>query len=170
MGAIYPLWAQVLMTPAVNAARKAKINYQVHEYVHAPASASYGMEAVEKLDLPADRVFKTLVVKVDNEEMVVGVLPVSCMLSMKSLAKAIGAKKAAMAAPADVERVTGYVLGGVSPLGQKKRLRTVIDSSAQSFPTIYVSAGRRGLQLELNPQDLQKLTKAVFAAIGNQQK
>ncbi len=158
------------MTPAVNAARKARINCQLHEYVHDPVSVSYGLEAVEKLGLPADRVFKTLVAKVDEAEMVVAILPVSCMLSMKSLAKASGAKKAAMAAPADVERVTGYVLGGVSPLGQKKRLRTVIDASAQTFSTIYVSAGRRGLQMELNPQDLQLLTKAVFAEIGNQQK
>ena len=154
------------MTPAINAARKAKITHQVHEYAHDPASDSYGMEAVEKLGLQADRVFKTLVVSVDTQELVVGVVPVSSMLSMKSLAKAVGVKKAAMANPSDVERVTGYVLGGVSPLGQKKRLKTIIDVSAQAFPTIYVSAGRRGMQIELSPQDLKKLTGAVFADIS----
>ncbi len=154
------------MTPGIDAARKAKITYKVHAYTHDPASDAYGLEAVEKLGLPADRVFKTLVVSIDTKELVVGVVPVSSRLSMKSLAKAIGAKKAAMANPADVERVTGYVLGGVSPLGQKKRLKTIIDASAQPFPTIYVSAGRRGLQIELSPQDLKKLTGAVFADIS----
>jgi Cys-tRNA(Pro)/Cys-tRNA(Cys) deacylase len=153
------------MTPAINAARKAKIAYQVHEYAHDPSNESYGMEAAEKLGLPENRIFKTLVVTVDNKELVVGVLPVSSMLSMKDLAKAVGAKKAAMAGPSDVERVTGYVLGGVSPLGQKKRLKTFIDTSAQAFPTIYVSAGRRGLQIELDPQDLKKLTGGGFAEI-----
>lgn len=154
------------MTPAINALRKGKINHQVHEYVHDPASDAFGLDAVEKLDLPADRVFKTLVVSVDNQELVVGVVPVACMLSMKHLAKAVGAKKAAMANPSDVERVTGYVLGGVSPLGQKKRLRTIIDVSAQAFSTIYVSAGRRGLQIELSPQDLKTLTNGSFSKIS----
>ena len=115
------------MTPAINAARKAKIAHQVHQYDHDPGAASYGLEAAEKLGLPENRVFKTLVVAVNKNELVVGVLPVSSMLNMKALAKAVGAKKAAMAKPADVERVTGYVLGGVSPLGQKKRLNTIID-------------------------------------------
>jgi Cys-tRNA(Pro)/Cys-tRNA(Cys) deacylase len=154
------------MTPAINAARKAKIVHQVHEYVHDPSSESYGAEAAEKLGLAEDRVFKTLVVSVNNKTLVVGVVPVSSMLNMKALAKAVGAKKAAMAKPADVERVTGYVLGGVSPLGQKKRLKTLIDASAQTFPTIYVSAGRRGLQIELNPKDLMNLTGGSFAEIG----
>lgn len=153
------------MTPAINAARRAKIAHQVHEYDHDPGTESYGVEAAEKLGLPENRVFKTLVVTVDGKELVVGVLPVSSMLSMKALAKALGAKKAAMAKPADVERVTGYVLGGVSPLGQKKRLVTIIDASAQTFPTIYVSAGRRGLQIELDPQDLKKLTGGSYADI-----
>ena len=154
------------MTPAIEAARKAKIAHQVHEYAHDPSSESYGAEAAEKLGLAQDRVFKTLVAATDGGELVVAVVPVSFMLNMKSLAKAVGAKKSAMAKPADVERVTGYVLGGVSPLGQKKRLKTLIDSSAETFPTIYVSAGRRGLQIELNPQDLKKLTGGGFAEIG----
>jgi Cys-tRNA(Pro)/Cys-tRNA(Cys) deacylase len=153
------------MTPAINVARKMNIAHQVHEYVHDPANESYGVEAAEKLGLPENRVFKTLVVSLDGKELVVGVLPVSSILNMKALAKAMGAKKAAMARPADVERATGYVLGGVSPLGQKKRLKTLIETSARSFPTIYVSAGRRGLQIELSPEDLKKLTGGSFAEI-----
>jgi Cys-tRNA(Pro)/Cys-tRNA(Cys) deacylase len=154
------------MTPAILAARKAKIAHQVHEYDHDPASDSYGVEAAEKLGLPESRVFKTLVVSLDNRALAVGVVPVSSMLNMKAMAKAVGAKKAAMAQPADVERATGYVLGGVSPLGQKKRLKTIIDASAQSFPTIYVSAGRRGLQIELNPEDLKQLAGGSFAEVS----
>jgi Cys-tRNA(Pro)/Cys-tRNA(Cys) deacylase len=118
--------------------------------------------------VPADRVFKTLVVSLDNKELAVGVVPVSSMLSMKRIAKAVGAKKAAMAAQADVERATGYVLGGVSPLGQKKRLKTIIDASAKNYSTIYVSAGRRGLEIELSPEDLGKLVNGIFADICQQ--
>lgn len=154
------------MTPGINAARKAGIAHAVHEYAHDPASASYGLEAAAKLGVAGARVFKTLVVSLDGRELAVGVVPVSSMLSLKLLAKAAGAKKAAMAAPAEVERATGYVLGGVSPLGQKRRLRTLIDASAAEFATIFVSAGRRGLEIELNPQDLQALTHAVFADIA----
>jgi len=153
------------MTPAINLARKHKINHKVHEYAHDASSASYGLEAAEKLGLPEQRVFKTLVVNVDNKSLVVGIVPVSSMLSMKQIAKAAGGKKAIMADKSDVERSTGYVLGGVSPLGQKKRLKTVIDSSAENFDTIYVSAGRRGLEIELSPQDLQKLLAGIFADI-----
>lgn len=153
------------MTPAINAAKKAKIPYTVHQYVHDPATGSYGKEAVEKLGLNEARVFKTLVVELDSGSLAVGIIPVSAMLGMKLLAKAAGAKRVAMAEKAAVERATGYVLGGVSPLGQKKRLPTFIDSSATNFPTIYVSAGRRGLEIELKPADLASLTGAKFAAI-----
>jgi Cys-tRNA(Pro)/Cys-tRNA(Cys) deacylase len=153
------------MTPAIIAAKKAMINFTVHEYAHDPSSESYGKEAADKLGIDAGRVFKTLVVSLDTGKFTVGILPVSAMLSMKRIAKAAGAKKATMAAHADVERVTGYVLGGVSPLGQKKRLQTIIDSSAQAYATIYVSAGRRGLEIELDPQDLRNLTGARFAEI-----
>ena len=153
------------MTPGINAARKAKIAHKVHEYVHDPETESYGLEAAEKLGVPVDRVFKTLVVSLDSRELAVGVIPVSSMLSMKRMAKAAGAKKAAMADRADVERSTGYVLGGVSPLGQKKRLKTIIDSSASQHPTIYVSAGRRGLEIELSPADLVRLVNGVLAEI-----
>ncbi len=156
------------MTPGINAAKQAKIAYTIHEYSHDPSSESYGLEAAEKLGIPAARVFKTLVVSLDGATLAVGVVPVSSMLRMKLLAKAAGAKKAEMAAKTDVERSTGYVLGGVSPLGQKKRLKTFIDSSAENFPTIYVSAGRRGLEIELSPQDLRTLTGGIFSALCQQ--
>lgn len=154
------------MTPAINSARQNKIPHQVHEYTHDPSSESYGIEAAEKLGVPADRVFKTLVVELDGKELAVGVVPVSAMLNMKQMARALGAKKAAMAAKSAAERTTGYVLGGVSPLGQKKRLRTVIDSSATRHATLYVSAGRRGLEIELSPGDLQQLVNGLFADIA----
>ena len=153
------------MTPGINIARQHKIVHRVHEYAHDASSESYGLEAAEKLGVPGEQVFKTLVVALDKKALAVGVIPVSSMLSMKLIAKAAGAKKAAMADPADVERATGYVLGGVSPLGQKKRLKTIIDSSAEKFATIYVSAGRRGLEIELSPADLKKLTNGMFAGI-----
>lgn len=153
------------MTPGINAAKQAKIAYTIHEYSHDTSSESYGVEVAEKLGIPAARVFKTLVVSLDGATLVVGVVPVSSMLSMKLMAKAAGAKKAEMAAKADVERSTGYVLGGVSPLGQKKRLKTFIDSSAEDFSTIFVSAGRRGLEIELSPQDLRILTSGLFFGI-----
>ncbi|MDD2317146.1 MAG: Cys-tRNA(Pro) deacylase [Desulfobacterales bacterium] len=153
------------MTPCLKIAQKAGIAYQLHEYVHDPSRESYGAEAAEKLGVPEERLFKTLIVSLDSRDLVVGLVPVSSMLNMKRIAKAAGAKKAGMAAAADVERSTGYVPGGVSPLGQKKRLKTIIDSSAQNFSTIYVSAGRRGLQIELSPDDLRKLTSGVFASI-----
>ncbi len=150
------------MTPATNIAKKAKIAFQIHSYTHDPSNQSYGLEASEKLGLEPERVFKTLIVTVDTRELVVAIIPVSSMLSMKQIAKAAGGKKAEMAAGADVERSSGYILGGVSPLGQKKRLRTFIDSSAENFPTIYVSAGRRGLEIELSPEDLKTVCSAEF--------
>ena len=154
------------MTPAIELARKHRINHRVHEYAHDPSSESYGAEAAEKLAVPESRVFKTLVVMLDNKELAVGVIPVSSMLSMKLIAKAAGAKKAVMAAASDVERSTGYVLGGVSPLGQRKRLKTIIDVSAADHATIYVSAGRRGLEIELSLLDLKTLLNAVVVGIS----
>ena len=154
------------MTPAITLIEKSGVKHQVHEYSHDPAATSYGLEAAEKTGAEPARVFKTLVVKLDGKALAVGIVPVTASLNMKQVAKALGAKKAAMAEPAEVERTTGYVLGGVSPLGQKKRLKTAIDASAQSFPTIYVSAGRRGLELELAPEDLRSLVNGVFAGIA----
>jgi Cys-tRNA(Pro)/Cys-tRNA(Cys) deacylase len=153
------------MTPAIILAKQNNIVHRIHEYEHDSASESFGLEAAEKLGISAERVFKTLVVNVDSKNLAVGVIPVSSMLSMKLFAKAVGGKKAVMAEQPDVERSTGYVLGGVSPLGQKKRLETVIDSSAKNFDTIYVSAGRRGLEIELSPEDLRILVSGVFASI-----
>lgn len=154
------------MTPAINTAKKARIDFRIHEYEHDPGAESYGEEAAAKLGLSSDRVFKTLVVSVDGKNLCVAVLPVSCQLDLKRFAKALGAKKAAMADKKAVERVTGYVLGGVSPLGQKKRLRTVIDASATAFDTIFYSAGRRGLQIESSPADLRALTNGTLAPIA----
>lgn len=153
------------MTPGINTAKKAGISYKVHEYTHDPSNTSYGSEAAEKMGVPEEQVFKTLVVSLDGKELAVGVVPVSLKLNMKLIAKAAGAKKAAMATAHDVERATGYVLGGVSPLGQKKRLKTLVHSSAQHCSTIFVSAGRRGLEIELKPDDLIKLTDGRFAVI-----
>ena len=153
------------MTPAINIVKKAKINFRIHEYDHDPASASYGEEAASKMGIDGNRVFKTLVVFSDCKGLTVAVLPVSHQLDLKRMAKALGAKKAKMADKSDVERVTGYVLGGVSPLGQKKKLVTIIDESAKSFDTIFVSAGRRGLQIELSPEDLGTLIKGRFRSI-----
>lgn len=156
------------MTPAIDLARKSGVAHQVLSYTHDPQAISYGNEAVEKLNLPAEQVFKTLVVNLDSKQLAVAVLPVSGKLSLKSMAKTLGAKKADMADKAQVEKVTGYVLGGVSPLGQKKQLKTVIDISACSYAAVYVSAGRRGLEIAISPDDLSALTGAVFASIQSQ--
>ena len=156
------------MTPAVKLAKKAKIAHTTHEYKHDSNAGSYGLEAAEKMAVAAERIFKTLVVDVGDKKLVVAVVPVTAMLNLKAIAKAAKAKKAVMAYKKDVMRSTGYVLGGVSPLGQKKRLLTVIDSSAPVHDTIYVSAGRRGLEIELSPLDLKQLTHAEFAAISSE--
>jgi Cys-tRNA(Pro)/Cys-tRNA(Cys) deacylase len=154
------------MTPAVKLAMRSGIVFTLHEYTHDPACQSYGMEAAEKLGVPPGQVFKTLVVQRDNRQLLVAVLPVSSTLSMKRIASATGAKKANLANQADVQRSTGYVLGGVSPLGQKKRLPTVIDSTALQYPEIYVSAGKRGLDIALAPADLAGLLEGSFADIS----
>jgi Cys-tRNA(Pro)/Cys-tRNA(Cys) deacylase len=154
------------MTPAVQAAQKARIPFRLHEYDHDPGADSYGDEAAAKLDADPNRVLKTLVAACDDGRLAVAVLPVSAQLDLKRFAKVLGARKAAMADKKDVERVTGCVLGGVSPLGRKKRLQTVIDASAAQHDTVYVSAGKRGLQMELAPEDLTGLTGARIEAIG----
>ncbi|NQU04091.1 MAG: Cys-tRNA(Pro) deacylase [Syntrophaceae bacterium] len=154
------------MTPAVNTLKKAKVAFTLHHYEHSPASKSFGEEAALKLNVSQAQIFKTLMVSLDNNELAVSIVPVSGQLNLKACAKSMGSKKAQMADPKKAERSTGYVLGGISPLGQKKQLKTVIDSSALDFETIYISAGKRGLQIELSANDLAKLTKAVFAPIS----
>jgi Cys-tRNA(Pro)/Cys-tRNA(Cys) deacylase len=153
------------MTPAIDAAKKAKIKFSIHQYEHDQGADSYGEEAVKKLNLSGEQVFKTLVVSLDNKELAVSVIPVVKKLNLKLFAAALGAKKAAMASHKDAERATGYVLGGISPLGQRKKLKTVIDKSALKYETIYVSAGRRGMDIELSPNDLGRLTNATFAGV-----
>ncbi len=155
------------MTPAIKSARKAKIAFSVHEYDHDPDAGSYGLEAATALGIEAQRVFKTLLVSLQggNARLAVGIVPVNSQLDLKALAAAAGAKKASMADPKQAERVSGYVVGGISPLGQKKRLPTFIDASAIDFKTVFVSAGRRGLEIELAPQDLQSLCQAGLANI-----
>ena len=153
------------MTPAIRLAKKAKIDYRLHEYSHDSSADSYGLEAAQKLGVQSERVFKTLVVEYEVNKFGIGVVPVTAQLSLKSIAKALGGKKANMAQPHDVEKITGYVLGGVSPLGQKRALKTVIDSSANLHETLFVSGGKRGLEIELSPSDLLKLTNGNYAQI-----
>ena len=152
-------------TPATVALTAAGVAYTLHTYAHDPASPSYGEEAAQALGVSPDRVFKTLVADVDGE-LTVAVVPVAGSLDLKALAAAVGGKRATMADPVAAERTTGYVRGGISPLGQRKRLRTVLDASAEAHATICVSAGRRGLEVELSPKDLATLTTAELAAIG----
>mgnify|MGYP000336075933 CR=1 FL=1 len=148
------------MTPAINLAKKHKIKHSVHQYEHDDNAASYGLEAAQKMDTDPQKIFKTLVVALDDASLAVAIIPVQNMLSLKAIAKVLGAKKAMMADKEAVQRSTGYVLGGVSPLGQKKRLKTVLDESAMVLKSIYVSAGKRGLEIELDPKDMIKLLNA----------
>ncbi|MFI5807133.1 Cys-tRNA(Pro) deacylase [Streptomyces sp. NPDC051561] len=152
-------------TPATVALAAAGTAYTLHSYAHDPAAPSYGEEAAEALGVTPDRVFKTLVADVDGT-LTVAVVPVAGSLDLKALASAVHGKRATMADPAAAERTTGYVLGGISPLGQRRKLRTVLDESAAAHPTICISAGRRGLEVELSPADLATLTSAVLAPIG----
>ncbi|WP_068829868.1 Cys-tRNA(Pro) deacylase [Pseudomonas sp. BMS12] len=156
------------MTPAIDLLKKAKAEHKVLSYHHDPKSASYGLEAAEKLGLDPARVFKTLLAATEKGELLVAVVPVAGTLDLKALAQAAGVKKADMADPQQAQRSTGYLVGGISPLGQKKRLRTFIDESARQYPTIHVSAGRRGLEVELAAAVLAEHTQGSFAAIGRE--
>lgn len=152
-------------TPATVALAKANVPFTTHSYEHDPAGGSFGTEAAEAMGVAPERVFKTLLAEVDGK-LTVAVVPVSGSLDLKALAAAVGGKKAAMADPAAAERSTGYVLGGISPLGQRQQLRTVVDESALGFETLFCSGGRRGFEIELAPADLVRLTAAVTAPIG----
>lgn len=152
------------MTPACKVLKSQKIAFSIHEYEHDVHAKSFGLEAAEKLNLQVNEVFKTLLVS-DDKAFFVAVLPVSHQLNLKKVASALGCKKLHMADPKDAERLTGYLVGGISPVGQKKRLKTVICESAQQLNTIYVSGGKRGLDIGLNPQDLAKVLNAEFADV-----
>ncbi len=152
-------------TPAVRTLEQAGVAFTLHPYEHDPAAGSFGLEAAEALGLDPQAVLKTLLARVDGR-LVVAVVPVAGTLDLKALAAALGGKKAAMADPADAERATGYVVGGISPLGQRTRLPTVVDASALDRPTVWVSGGRRGLDLGLAPGDLVRLLDATVAAVG----
>lgn len=153
-----------LGTPATVALERAGISFTLHAYEHDPSAASYGLEAAAALGVEASRVFKTLLVDT-GAGLAVGVIPVDAKLDLKAIAHALGVKRCAMAEPAVAERSSGMVVGGISPIGQKRPLPTVLDASIQSFDTVLVSGGRRGLDVELAPADLQRLTKATVAAI-----
>jgi Cys-tRNA(Pro)/Cys-tRNA(Cys) deacylase len=153
------------MTPAVIQLQKQKKTFKIHQYQHDASAHSFGIEAVEKLSLNAAQVFKTLVVCTDTDKLAVAIVPVMFKLNLKLIAKALKVKKVKMAEGNRVEITTGYVLGGVSPLGQKKLLTTVIDKSAQDFSHVFVSGGKRGLEIELSPQDLASMCRGKFADI-----
>ncbi len=158
----------MVMTPAIKAAEKAKIVFTIHQYRHDPSAKSFGEEAAQALGLHRERVFKTLITSADGDRgrLVVAVIPVHKYLDLRALASVVDAKRIAMADEADAERTTGYVVGGISPLGQRKRLPLILDESALRYDTIYVSAGRRGLEIELAPHDLLRLSAGKSAPIA----
>ena len=152
-------------TPATVALARAGIAFRLHEYTHDPRAESYGLEAAEALGLDPARVFKTLMASVDGR-LAVAVVPVSGQLDLKALARALGASRASMAHVAVAERATGYVAGGISPVGQRRAPPTVVDRTALDHPSIVGSAGRRGLDLEIAPADLGRITEAITARVG----
>ncbi|MCH9674583.1 MAG: Cys-tRNA(Pro) deacylase [Gammaproteobacteria bacterium] len=154
------------MTPAIKLLQRTKTPHRILEYDHAPDADGYGLEAARVLNQAPEQVFKTLLAQAPSNELIVAMVPVSCLLDLKALAGAANVKKATMADPAYAERSTGYVVGGISPLGQKRRLRAFLDASALAYEEIYVSAGRRGLEIALTPNDLLALAQATSASIA----
>jgi Cys-tRNA(Pro)/Cys-tRNA(Cys) deacylase len=152
-------------TPAIDELRRSGVEFQIHEFVHEPGEKNFGMVAAVALNLDPARVFKTLLVKVDDVP-AVAIVPVDGKLSLKAMAVAVGGKKAVMMPPPEAERLTGYIVGGISPFGQKRRLATVLDETAVLFDTIFVSGGRRGLDLELSAEDLCRVLDARLEPIA----
>ena len=153
------------MTPAIEMLKKNKCDFKIYKYDHDPACTNFGDEAVVKLGLDASQVYKTLLVELTPKQLVVCVLPVKNQLSLKDVASAFDVKKAVMANKDEAQKVTGYLLGGISPLGQKKLLKTVLDESVNKFETIFISGGKRGLDIEVKPKDLQKLLNSLIYGI-----
>ena len=153
------------MTPAIEMLKRNKCDFKIHKYDHDPACTNFGDEAVVKLGLDASQVYKTLLVELTPKQLVVCVLPVENQLSLKDVASAFDVKKAVMANKDEAQKVTGYLLGGISPLGQKKLLKTVLDESVNKFETIFISGGKRGLDIEVKPKDLQKLLNSLIYGI-----
>ncbi|QTF93245.1 Cys-tRNA(Pro) deacylase [Halomonas sp. BM-2019] len=154
------------MTPAIKQLESAGVDFTVAEYAHDPRTPAYGEEAARALGLSPDEVFKTLLAKLDDGRLAVAIVPVSHWLDLKALARAAGARKAVMAEAEEAQRATGYVVGGISPLGQKRRLPTFLDASAEALPALHVSGGRRGLEIRLAPADLVRLTGARLAPLA----
>lgn len=162
-------WTELVQTPATVLLDESGVTYQVHRYEHDPAADSYGMEAVAVLGVDPGTIFKTLMARLDDDRgpLVVAIVPVAEMLDLKALARAAGAKRATMAAVGDAERASGYIVGGISPFGQKRTHKTFIDESAEICDRIYVSGGQRGLDLSLAPMDLVRVTGATLAPIAS---
>jgi Cys-tRNA(Pro)/Cys-tRNA(Cys) deacylase len=156
------------MTPAIDLVKKKRVEHKVHQYHHDSTNSSYGLEAVEQLAQNSRQVFKTLLISLNGEakRLAVAIIPVANQLDLKAAAKALKVKKVDMADSTMAEKITGYIVGGISPLGQKKSLPTLMDETATTFDTLFISAGRRGVELELSPQDLATLTRATIAPIG----
>jgi Cys-tRNA(Pro)/Cys-tRNA(Cys) deacylase len=151
------------MTPAIKLLENKKVNFEILSYEHDSNNTNFGQEALEKLTLNAVEVFKTLVLETNDAQLIVAITPVTQTVNLKQLASASGCKKVVMADVKKVENSTGYIVGGVSPLGQKKRLKTFLHTSAQKLETLYISAGKRGLEIAMSPEDLKRLTSAHYA-------
>jgi len=150
------------MTPAINELKKHKIPFVMHKYKHDPKVTNYGLEAADKLNLDAARVYKTLLVELNPKELVVCIIPVNKSLSLKAVASSFESKNALMANKDEAQKATGYLLGGISAFGQKKKHRTLLDVSAKTFETIYISGGKRGLDIEVNPNDIIKVLNTKY--------